>query len=300
MKLMKDIRRIAGNLEGTMGMAIKHLETGEQVLINEDVVFPTGSVFKIYVLAELFKQVKEGKINLNDKIKTSQRSKIAGSGILKELDSELVLTVKDLAMLMITISDNTATDLLLNSVGIQNVNATIREVGLVDTTVILSTRELVGSELVGLNHIPAEKYDFDLIQNRISRRQFDQNSRSLQDTNNNVSTPWETLVLLEKIAKGTILDRESCDQMLSILKRCQHNNSIPLLLPLKEVEIAHKTGNLPGIRADVGIVYMLEKQSRYILSAFVKKMPIGKEAEGELAIARVSKLVYDRFSDPHY
>ena len=125
------------------GVAVQHIESGEETLINADAVFPTASVFKIPVLIELYKQVGEEKLGLDDLIRVTGYSKISGSGVLKELHSGLEVTIHDLATLMIIVSDNTATDLLLDLVGMDNVNQTLREIGLTQTKVAMSTRDLI-------------------------------------------------------------------------------------------------------------------------------------------------------------
>jgi beta-lactamase class A len=293
------VQKEARELEGTLGLAIKHLGTGDQVLFNADKVFPTASVFKIPVLIELYKQVGEEKLGLDDLIRITGYSKISGSGVLKELHSGLEVTIHDLATLMIIISDNTATDLLLDLVGMDNINETIRDIGLTQTKVVLSTRDLI-FDIVGLHDLEPEKKVLHVVKQQLQKREYNMAAKSLGNEDNDVSTPFEMLLLLEKIFQNQILDQKACESMLDILKRCQHFSAIPLFLPEGKAVVAHKTGNLPGIRNDVGIIFPRDQDinAPFIISAFTRRLKSG--VEGDLAIARISKTAFDIFTSVNY
>ena len=290
------IKEEAGRLEGQIGIAIKDLNTGEQVLYNSELVFPTASVFKIPVLVELFKQLNQDKFRLDDIVRTTYYSKIDGSGVLKELHTGLELTISDLATLMIIQSDNTATDLILEIVGMDNVNTTLKEIGLEKTKVSMSTRDLI-FDVIGLNSLQPENKLLHVSKKGFLEQRLDPNAKSLGDIENDVSTPFEMMTLLEKIYKNEILNQKSCEAMLDILKRCQYYNAIPLYLPERKVVVAHKTGNLTGIRNDVGIVYPLDKNAPFIVSAFTRKLKRG--VDGDMAIARISEQAYNSLINVH-
>ena len=287
------IHREASELEGTIGIAIKSLETGEQILLNADMIFPTASVFKIPVLVELYKQVGEGKLGLDDIVQVTNYSKIDGSGVLKELHSGLEVTVHDLATLMIIVSDNTATDLILDLIGIDNINRTLAEIGLTKTKVFMSTRDLI-FDIVGLGKLEPEKRLIHVARESIQRYSIDLSAKSLGDEGNDVSTPFEMMALLEKIFRAQILDQRACEGMLNILKRCQHFNAIPLFLPEGKAIVAHKTGNLPGIRNDVGIIYPQDDSPPFIVTALTRRLRRG--VDGDMAIARISKAAFEMFT----
>jgi beta-lactamase class A len=293
--VQKEVRE----LEGILGLAIKHLETEDQVLFNADNIFPTASVFKIPVLIELYKQVGEEKLGLDDLIRITSYSKISGSGVLKELHSGLEATIHDLATLMIIVSDNTATDLLLDLVGMDNINQTLGEIGLTKTKVAMSTRDLI-FDIAGLIDLEPEKKLIHVVKQQLQKREYNMAARSLGDEDNDVSTPFEMMLLLEKIFRNQILDQKACESMLDILKRCQYFNAIPLFLPEGKAIVAHKTGNLPGIRNDVGIIFPLDQDnnSPFIISAFTRRL--NKGVEGDLAIARISKAAFDIFTSANY
>ena len=125
-KLAAEIERVASNLDGVMGVAIKDLTSGEEILINERLVFPTGSSIKIPILIELHKQAAEGKFKLSDQRWVERKDQVGGSGVIGHFgDHTSSLSLRDLAVLMIELSDNTATNMLIDQVGMANVNRTL-------------------------------------------------------------------------------------------------------------------------------------------------------------------------------
>ena len=130
-KLTAEIEKIANNLDGVMGVAIKDLTTGEEFSINDQLIFPTGSSIKIPVLLELHKQASTGKYKLTDQRWVERADKVGGSGVIVNFgDHTSQLSLNDLAVLMIVLSDNTATNMLIDQVGMANVNRTMEELGL--------------------------------------------------------------------------------------------------------------------------------------------------------------------------
>ena len=115
--LQSRVEEAVRSLHGTMGVAAKNLATGETVFVNADTPFPTASVIKVAVMVEVFHQIAEGRIRRDDTIPLDETTKVGGSGVLQRLHGGLVLTVGDLLELMITVSDNTATNLLIALVG---------------------------------------------------------------------------------------------------------------------------------------------------------------------------------------
>ncbi|MDH5406716.1 MAG: class A beta-lactamase-related serine hydrolase, partial [Candidatus Aminicenantes bacterium] len=229
-KVVARISGIAAKLDGVMGLAVKDLTTGEEFLLNHNLVFPQGSSIKVAILLEVFKQAKEGKFSLQDRLWLEKKDKVGGSGILKELGNHTVsLTIKDIAILMILLSDNTATNILIDLVGMENVNRTLSELGLTET--------------------------------RLQRKMMDY--RAAAEERENISTPMEMLKLLEFIYRSEVLDPSSCDAILDILKR-RKSGSIRQLLP-SGIEVAHKPGGIEGVACDIGVVYLPHRP--YIICA---------------------------------
>lgn len=258
MTLKEEIDEAAEGLEGTMGIAIKNLETGEEYLLNADETFYFASVYKLPVLVELHRQVEEGKVSLDEKLVMTKYAWRGGSGVLKELTHGLEMTVRDYSTLMMIVSDNIAAQMMAGLVRNQNTNRTMRELGLEGT-------------LVGGSWVPGKE--------------------------GNVTTPRDMMKLLEKVYRGEAASRESCDEMISLMKKCQTGeNRISRYLPRDTVEVAHKTGTVKGVVNDVGIVYPKDKDP-YIVCVFTKDIDVDDPTPiGEEAIAKISKTAYDHFA----
>src|SRR5579884_1449072 len=204
-ELRQRIRTIARRLDGTMGVYVHALASGETVEINADRSFQMASVFKVPILAELACQAVAGTLSLDERVELTEEMKAPGSGVLKELSAGTSLTVRDLAMLMIIVSDNTATDILLDRVGRNAVNARLRACGLERTTVSMSCRQLL-YDLVGLSGAADTAETRRLAAERLRNRDVDWDSRVYHDEQANMTTPREMGTLLELVVRPTLAD----------------------------------------------------------------------------------------------
>jgi beta-lactamase class A len=297
MSLQKALEKPAEDFRGVLGVSVKHLGTGESAHLNGDMLFPTASVFKLPIIVEFFRQVEKGKLSLDQKITLRDVDKVPGSGILKELSEGLDVSLRDLLSLMMIISDNTATDLVAARVGFTNVNVALQSLGLTKTSVTRYCREIL-FDLVGVN-MPLKDMTLSLFEKNQEAPKGNP-SWSLGVEGNDVTTPNEMNTLLELVATGKAASKESCDQILGIMGRCQTGPSrIPKYLPANEVKLERKTGSLPGIRNDVGVVTIKATGERYALSCFT--MDAEDVYAAEEAIAQVSLNVYNYFKarQPH-
>jgi beta-lactamase class A len=293
--LGRRIRSIAARLDGTLGVYVHALGTEEQVSVHADQLFPMASVFKVPILAELLCRVHAGERSLEERVTLTDEMRSPGSGVLKEVSAGTAVTVGDLATLMIIVSDNTATDILLARLTKEAVNARLRACGLERTTVALDCRELL-YELVGLGGAQGGPETRDLATARLRRREIDLDSRVYHGEGVNMTTPQEMGRLLEQVARaaygvGTIqgtLPVEACRGMIDIMGRQQVRNRLPLLLP-PGTELAHKTGSLSRVSNDVGI--LTTPRGPCVISVFGKDL--GDDLDGQMAIARVGLAVYE-------
>ena len=287
---MTSIEKAIAEVPGTVGVCARHLNTGAQVRHNADMTFFTASTLKVPLLLELYRQVDEGKIDLSRRMGLTATMRVTGSGVLKELGAGLQPTIHDLAMLMIVISDNTATDILYETVGRDSLNATMRELGLAKTHIPMSTREMLCS-VTGLDpRNPGHTYE--MVADRLFKRKFDLESDALDEEKSNVSCPDDMCILLEMVHRGEALSPSSREGFFGILKRQQLNSMIPLLLP-SGTEVAHKTGVYDTVRCDVGIVYSLT--GPYAIAIRAKQIK-GERLGIDLALASVSRAVYEEFN----
>jgi len=218
--MLNTITELLQKAGGKVGFYAKNLNTGEVLRYRADMPLMAASVIKIPVMVECFAQMAEGKLDKNEIYRLREEDKLPSCGALTYMHTGLEVTVEDLITLMIILSDNTATNILIEKVGIENINRRMRSLGLEKTTI---NRKLFMAEL--------------------SRQGIE-----------NYIVPEEIGVLLEAMTRGEVVSAEASAQMLRILGDQRLNGKIPVLLP-PGTRVAHKTGEDDGITHDVGIVY---------------------------------------------
>jgi len=216
-KLSHDLDQVASSLDGAIGIAVKDLAGGESFFLHADTVFPQASSIKIPILLELLRQAQAGTLRLDERVEVKRAQAVGGSGVLQHFgEGTSALSLRDLAVLMIVLSDNTATNLLIDRVGLENVNDTLKR--------------------------------FGLRQTRLQRRMLDlAASRAGRE---NLSTPREMAALLELLHQGKVLEAKHAALALEILK---YPKDTPLRRGLPAaVELADKPGEMPGVSCDSG------------------------------------------------
>ncbi len=299
-RLRRHIENVIKRADGETGVAVRHLESGQGLELNAGTAFPMASVFKVPLLVEVMAQVKEGKFSLDDEVSVEKPDQHLGSGILSSLTAPgIKLTVRNLINLMMLHSDNSATDILLEKVGAENVNKRLKQCGIEGITVNRSCQELI-MDRIGLDY---EKYKGKTLDEIVAAYQSVP-ERSIEDDRESIlefsremkdqSTPAAMNTLLEKIWKKEILDPESCDLIISIMLRCQTGQGrIKGELP-PGTAVAHKTGTIAGTVNDAGIIYLPDGQGHVVLTVFTKNFSAETE-DVEKVIAEVARLVYDYF-----
>ena len=247
------LRAIAQRLAGFQGQVFlyaKNLDTGAEFSLHADERVRTASTIKLPVLCALFDLVAQGQLRWDEKLTLRQEDIVSGSGILQELSAGLVLNLRDLSRLMMVVSDNTATNLVLGRVSSDSVNAYLEKIGL---RVTRSLRQIRGDA----NQLkPAAGYS--------KAGQMEENKRF----GIGVSTPREMVWLLEQLTLGKIVSAEASKEILAIMKREQFKDGIGRRLG---DDVASKGGALDALRSDVGIVYA--PHARIAIAATVDGMP---------------------------
>jgi beta-lactamase class A len=208
------------SMPGHLGMYFKNLTTGEEIGYNEQDSFGPASVIKLPILMHIGRLAKEGKINMDEKIKCRHEDKLGGCGALRAFTDEPEVSVSTLCELMITISDNSATNLLIKRIGREALNEAFKDMGLSVT--------------------------------KLNRLLFD--AQAAAKGIENEASPKEMALLLEKIYKREFVDKKTSVFVEELLLKQQINHKIPGIIK-PAVSIAHKTGEDEGISNDVGIIY---------------------------------------------
>lgn len=199
---------------------IKDLSTGYEIKINSDKKMPSASLVKIPIMAAVYYLVDKGKLSLDEKLVYKKKYRCGGSGVIKKMPYGTKFTIKELVELMITISDNVATHMLIERIGLKNLNEIFKELGLKDTNINRFVMDLF------LKNKGVENY----------------------------TTAEDIGLLLEKVYRGSLVSKKACIEMLSIMLKQRICDRIPKKLPL-QIAVAHKTGLMKDVCHDVGIVY---------------------------------------------
>lgn len=260
------IRAEIAQFKGKVSLFAKNLDTGATCEYGADDRVRTASTIKVPIMVEAFARVAEGKAKWTDMLVLTKAARTSGSGVLNELSDGLRLTLRDAVTLMIIVSDNVATNMVLDALTTDAVNARMDALGLKQTRVL---RRVGGGGTSRAGEDPANK-PFGL----------------------GVTTPREMVTLLEKIERGEVVSPAASKEMISIMKREQYDEGIGRTLP--GLEKATKVGALDKLRSDVGIVYT--KRGRIAMAITVDDMPEviwTVDNPGYLLISRLSALLID-------
>jgi len=255
-KLQEELRDVDRHLDGVLGLAVKDLTSGDEFFIHPDEVMPQASSIKIAVLADLYLQAQQGRLKLSDEYVVRKEDLVPGSDIMLGLTPGATrLTLRDLATMMIAVSDNSAANVLIDRLGMDNVNAMLASLGLRST--------------------------------QLRRKMMD--LKAAGEGRENVSTPREMMFLLETIYSGKLLNKPMTEDFLKMLST--HKESSLLQGLPDDAVAAGKPGELEAVRNDSGIVLL--KNRPYILC--VMTTYLRDEREGSVAIRKISTLTYSYF-----
>ncbi|MDW8303585.1 MAG: serine hydrolase [Acidobacteriota bacterium] len=263
--LDRKIKQTINGFQGSVWIYAKNLSDSKTYEFRADERVRTASTIKLAIMVEVFAQVAENKLNWNDKF--ILKNKTGGSGILGEFTEGTELDLKTLVNLMIVVSDNTATNMILDKIGTDAVNERMEKLGFRYTRAL---RKIGGGG----------------------------EARIIREDNNRffgigVSTMREMGLLLEKLEKGEIISRQASNEMLSILRRQQYTDGIGRGL-LDTTPVASKSGALDRLRSDVGIVYT--RRGPIVIAITIDDMPwvlYNQENPGLKLIWKLSKILLE-------
>lgn len=294
-RLRARLQELANAFPGTMGVAVRDIAAGEQISINGDRLFPMASAYKIPILVEVFRQVEAKKFSLDDRVELTDDDRTLGSGVLTLMAPGLKPTIRDLATLMIILSDNQATDMLLNKVGAENVTATMRKLGLNNIRVDRTTFELIRDYLALIDEAAAGKTKQQLMNrpqlNTSSPERVAKADLEFSKIMKDAASPDDMARLLDMIVKGQAASEDSCRQMMTIMNRQQFNHRLPRYLP-EGTGFAHKTGTIGSTTNDAGVMFIRGNPIALVVFTMDKRTSRG---EVEEQMGRLARVVYDFF-----
>ena len=278
--LQDAVRERIGNFQGTVSLYAKNLDTGAAVGIRETMPVRTASTIKLPILLAVTDQVAAGKAKWTELLTITPQDKVSGSGVIgAELSDGVQLPLRDVVHLMIVLSDNSATNMILERFTADAVNAYLDKIGIKTTR---SMRKVRGD---GTQLKAAEGWS--------AAGKLPEN----QKYGLGVSTPRDMVTILEKLEHGEIVNPEASKEILAVLKRCQDSTGVRR--KLSGVSIANKTGALDALRSEVALVYA--KGGRIAMAITVDDMPkidYTPDNAGSLLIADLARILVDGLARP--
>ena len=256
---------------GNVWIYAKNLDTGATYDYRGDERVRTASTIKLPILVAVYAEVAAGRARWDQPLVLTKDKKVSGSGVLTEFADGTTITLRDAANLMIVVSDNTATNLVLDVVSSDTVNARMDALGLTKTR---SVRKIGGGSPSKVNDDPVWRL-YGL----------------------GISTPKEMVTLLERLERGEIVSPEASKEIVETLKREQYGEGIGRTL--YDVPVASKLGALDRLRSDIGIVY--GRRGRIAMAITVDDMPevhYAPDNPGLLLISRLSLLLMEGLAMP--
>jgi beta-lactamase class A len=199
-------------------------------------VLRTASTIKLAIMMECFAEAAEGKLKWTEPLTITKEEKVSGSGIAQDLSEGDQLPIRDMVDLMIVLSDNTATNLILNRIGGNAVNTRMAQLGLKQTRVM---RKILGDR----NDVKPFPTGITDEGNKPENKKWGIGR----------TTPREMVTILEKLYRGELVNKAASDEIIGILKRQRDHDGLGR--DMKDITIANKSGALDTLRSDVGIIY---------------------------------------------
>jgi len=282
--LQQRVQAIAAAHHGDVALFARNLKTGDTVAIAPDTPVQTASVIKLGILYEALEQIREGKVHWEDRLTLNKSDQVPGSGVLLFFDAPLPLTLKDALTLMIVMSDNTASNLAMDHIGIANVDRRLAQLGLKDTYLY---KKVFQPNPPGVT-MPPDQKKFGL--GKTTAREMAA-----------LMTKIVTCDLAEPGAPARSTDADLCTVALHMLHVQFYRNAIPRYLDgmsgATGDSIANKTGSLDAVRNDVAAVST--KNGLIVISCFTynnQDHSWGTEQEGELSIAKIARAIIQGWS----
>lgn len=302
--LIAEIERIAAAVNGTVGVALLHLESGIEVAVNGEMKFPLASTYKIPMAALGLQLADRGELDLASMVALADERRVVSSVVDSTFPHPgVALSLLNLMEVMLTESDNTATDLFLEAIGgPAAVTGWLREIGIEDLRVDRSTVELLRDYAGTPAPEPGESYSAQyrrlLAEGKLAAFALDGASEgyiAFEQDPRDQGTPAAMSRLLAGLWRGELLSSAGIELLRGAMLRCRTGeNRLRGRLPEGTV-VAHKSGTITGTVNDVGVIALPGDRGRLVISVYVKNA-VGDRASHERAIAEIARVAYDYFA----
>ncbi|MFE8698506.1 serine hydrolase [Cytobacillus sp. FJAT-53684] len=249
--LKEEVYRIASRCKGRVGLVIE--TENNRIEINSRAKFSSASLIKVPILIECFRQSEEGTLDLQQYIPIAESNRVKGAGVLQALSSDLQLKVIDVMTLMIIISDNLATNLLIDLLGMEKINQGMRDQNLHDT--------------------------------ELSRKMMD--FAALKNGLDNYTTAYDMLTCLKELDQNKMLSNRSASMAKEIMENQQFSNKLSDQIDLDIFKVANKTGELPGIEHDCAIIEYGKR--RVYAAVLIDQLTVPKD--GRQTLSSIGQLI---------
>jgi beta-lactamase class A len=301
--LQRRLAGIVGRVQGRMGVAVRDVETGDEIGIHADEPFPMASVCKTPILVHTYRMAEASQVSLDTRTEFTTAHRTPGSGLFNFFDAGVQLTLRDLLLMMIVVSDNAATDLVLAQVGgPAAVTATMRELGLPNIRLDRTIRQLL-ADVVSPIEPRTVGLDYDALQTLYAEeevaakfRDADAVRAAIREAtqDRDVATPRDIARLYAQIERNECASAESCEAIRTTLERQVLRGRLPRELP-PNTKVCHKTGTLGygAVTNDSGLIYINDKP---VAVAVLSRDVVQPPAQTNTAIAHIGRAVYDHFA----
>jgi beta-lactamase class A len=260
---------------GSVSLYAKNLDTGASYELRADAPVPTASTIKLPIMVELFAEEEERRLDWNQKLELSDQDKVSGSGVLTELSGGDLLTIRDLMHLMIVVSDNTATNMILDRIGGNAVNQRMVQLGLKQTAVMRKIMQSKPESFTDEGRKPGN-----------------------EQWGTGRSCPRDMVILLEKLYRGQLVSKAASEEMITVLKRQRDLQGVGRKMRgIKDGVVASKTGALDHLRSEVAIVY--SPHGAVAMAITVNNIPVvdyGVDNPGNLLISQLSQILVEELA----